>query len=87
MINEEANKDSLPGLINQLRQRVMRDIEKSLPCQIEKVNSDRTRVTVKPLITMIDNSGNRLSRQSIQNNQISHYVIVYTHNTSKCETF
>ncbi len=67
MLNESTNKNWLVGLINQLRRRIFKDLEVQIPCEIVAVNSNRTEVTVKPLVTMIDKDGNRLSRNNITN--------------------
>ncbi|WVH05519.1 hypothetical protein KKJFFJLC_00058 [Vibrio phage vB_VpaS_PGB] len=66
MINENAKNDWLPGVLDKLSNRIKRDIEKCIPCEVVAVHS-RTMVSVKPLIMMVDADGNRVSRQKITN--------------------
>lgn len=63
MINQDANQDSLTGLMENLRARIMKDIQKTLPCRVVSVSSDRRFVKVKLQIVMIDVNGNPISRQ------------------------
>lgn len=67
MANRNTNADWLTGLIEKLRNRINRDMENMLPCIVQAVSDDRTEVKVKPLITMVDLDGNRVSRQPIAN--------------------
>lgn len=66
MINTNTKKDWLPGVLDMLANRVNRDLENCIPCEIAKVHS-RVSVDVKPLIMMVDADGNRISRQKISN--------------------
>lgn len=61
-VNNDVNNDWLPGLMRVLGDHVYKNIDKSLPCQVSEISTDRTRVKVRPLIKIVDKNGNFISR-------------------------
>ena len=67
--NEDINPNdegSLTGALNVAMSAVKRTTDVSLPCQVTKVNAERTRVDVLPLIKLIDKAGKTHSRAEIK---------------------
>lgn len=62
----DTEKDYLPAVLISWRNKIFKDMENCLPCQVVKVHS-RSLVDVRPLIQKIDEDGNRVSRQEITN--------------------
>ena len=61
----ESSEKQLVDLIKQLMSTVKKELEVSIPCVITAVIS-RQKVTVKPLIKVVDKSGNTYSRDVIE---------------------
>lgn len=57
MNNNDALDDELTGALEAFKKMANKDTENSLPCIVKMVSPDRTRVTVQPLISMVDNDG------------------------------
>lgn len=76
MINKSTNNNSLQGALNTLASHIKKSIEKSLPVRVTKVNADRTRVDVQPLVKIITDNGEELSRDEIKG------IPVVTHGSS-----
>jgi hypothetical protein len=65
MINKETNNDQLTGAFNVLIEAIKKKIDKCLPCKVLEVNDARTRVKVQPLMKVVSNNGDVVSRASI----------------------
>lgn len=65
MIDLQIKKEWLPGLSEMILNKVKKDIENSLPCEVVKVH-ERNLVDVRPLIKKVA-SGQAFSRQIIPN--------------------
>lgn len=63
-INNE-DRDSLTGLLKTFERHIYKHIDKSLPCKVIEVSEDRQRVTVQPLIKILDIDGNDYERAQI----------------------
>ena len=61
----ESSEKQLVDLIKQLMSTVKKEMEVSIPCEITAVIS-RQKVTVKPLIKVVDKLGNTYSRDVIE---------------------
>ena len=61
----ESSEKQLVDLIKQLMSTVKKELEVSIPCEITAVTS-RKKVTVKPLIKIVDKLGNTYSRDVIE---------------------
>jgi hypothetical protein len=66
MIPAESKQNSLGGAFDLLMNKIKKNIDNSLPCQVVSVNETRTIVTVKPLIKVIANNGEAVSRGDIK---------------------
>lgn len=73
MISENARKGSLQGLLQELSDVISRKIECKLPCVVISVLADRMRVTVRPLIRVVDVSGASHSRDVIEGVPVFQY--------------
>lgn len=66
-MSQDARKDNLSGLLEAFQNKLEIELEKKLPCIVESVSDDRTRVTVKPLIAIVGADGATMPRGSIDN--------------------
>lgn len=60
------DQNTLVGSLNLAMNSVKRSTEVSLPCRVTEVNEDRTRVSVQPLIKLIDLEGKSYARAEIK---------------------
>lgn len=73
MINDDARNNSLDGLIKEISDVISRKIECKLPCVVVKVSTDRKRVSVRPLIRLVDWSGESHQRDTIEGVPVFQY--------------
>lgn len=66
MINNDSRDDSLEGLLIELAESINKLFECKLPCVVTAVSSDRTRVSVRPLIHIIGRDDQPVTRDIIE---------------------
>ena len=62
---ERGREEDLGGILEIFERYMHRTTENSLPCEVTAVNANRTKVSVKPLIAMVGENGEVLSRNEI----------------------
>jgi len=62
---EESNEDSLPGIIKTALVKFQQNLQIKLPCVVTKVDRNKNRVNVVPLIRIIKTDGTTIKRAEV----------------------
>lgn len=69
----ESNEGSLTGVLNTVLDKFQRNLQVMLPCMVTKVDRDKNKVSVIPLIRILLADGTTAKRSQVFNVPISNY--------------